>query len=435
MFEFMYKHKEKFAIISGIITAAFFLWNMAVGNITSIFEKSSNCVATVDKECITVQEFQRGMIPYQNTQNKNQAKLEVLNTLINQALLYHQAKKLGLIASSYEVREAIESDPAFQINGKFDFEKYVDVLKTIGYLPKQYESYIRKLLSVQKYTVLMTNSVYVTDIELETNNIIKNTSLSGELYLITPSDVKESYTPSPKEIEEYYNTHKSEFAVVSNQTPIYWQTTDKNIALKIYNDLKSGQVPKGYKNINNSLPKEVLDRANSLSPQDKIAVLEVKGTIYVLYLNLRSSESYQPLSVVKEDIIKDIIKQRQKEDVYSYSKKIYEDILNNKNVSLKPVVFTNSKLDKLASIMNIPSKDIISLTVNHGKNIFGPYQTNDGYAIIVINQRTIPKNVSFNSSDMRDLVELKSNELMNSLLPKLLSKASIHINKEIFDKL
>jgi hypothetical protein len=57
MFEFIRKHKETFAILSGIVTAAFFLWNFAAGNITSLFHSSENCIAKVNGDCISIADF------------------------------------------------------------------------------------------------------------------------------------------------------------------------------------------------------------------------------------------------------------------------------------------------------------------------------------------------------------------------------------------
>src|SRR5512135_2087379 len=73
-------------------------------------------------------------------------KDKVLDDLISKILILQEAKRLGISVSDEELSAAIESVPAFQINGQFDRRNYERALLSIRMTPEQFEQSQRENL-------------------------------------------------------------------------------------------------------------------------------------------------------------------------------------------------------------------------------------------------------------------------------------------------
>jgi len=436
MFEFIRKHKETFAILSGIVTAAFFLWNFAAGNITSLFHKSGDCVATVDGHCISMVDFRR-LAMKTNQQMTPILKQEILNSLIDDELLYEQAKKEGFVVSDKEVADMISKDPSFQVNGKFNFERYKAVLAEAGYTPQTYESYVKKQLTIQKYALFITNASYVSDIELNEANIINNTLLSGKAYIVDPNSVNISYKPTEQDIENYYNSHKEEFKAINPSSIIYWETTDKNQARDIYMALKSGKIPPGFKAFDEKTMSKTFGAVvKSLNPQNPVLVGNVGNNIYIFTYQNSKNSSILPLSQVKNQVIQDIIIEKKIMALKGFAKQVYDDLKAKKPVNIKPIAFNNLSLSRMSTMVDLSSSDVVPMITAKTPAFFGPYISSNGtaYVILEIDSRTQTKQ-SNPQEAFSQLVTLKANVLMNYLIKDLRDHAKIEINKNLYNNL
>lgn len=63
---------------------------------------------------------------------------QVLNRLIDEALLDQYARELKLGISDEQVKQAIFATPAFQVDGKFDNSRYNGILNQMGMTADQY---------------------------------------------------------------------------------------------------------------------------------------------------------------------------------------------------------------------------------------------------------------------------------------------------------
>lgn len=436
MFELIRKHKETFAILSGIVTAAFFLWNFAAGNITSLFHSSENCIAKVNGDCISISDFRRVAMST-NQQMTPMLKQEILNSLIDDDLLYEQARKEGFLVSDKEVADIISKDPSFQVDGKFNFERYKAVLAEAGYTPETYEHYIKKQLTIQKYTLFITNASYVSDIELNAANMINNTLLSGKAYIIDPNSVNINYTPTEQEIEDYYNKHKDEFRVVNPSSIIYWETTDKNKAREIYMALKSGKIPPGFKPFDEKTMSKTFGAVvKTLNPQNPVLVGNVGNNIYIFTYQNTKNSAIMPLSQAKNQVIQDIVMEKKILALKSFAKNIYNSLKAKKPVSIKPVAFNNLPLSRISTMVDIKSSDIVPMITEKTPALFGPYVSASGsaYVIIEVDSRST-KNQQNPNKTFAQLVSLKANVLMNYLIKDLRAHAKIDINKNLYNNL
>ena len=88
---------------------------------------------------------------------------QVLNRLIDEALLDQYARELKLSISDEQVKQAIFATPAFQVDGKFDNSRYNGILNQMGMSADQYAQALRNQLTTQQ----LINGVAGTDFMLK----------------------------------------------------------------------------------------------------------------------------------------------------------------------------------------------------------------------------------------------------------------------------
>ncbi|WP_438436490.1 peptidylprolyl isomerase [Kluyvera georgiana] len=136
---------------------------------------------------------------------------QVLNRLIDEALLDQYAKDLGLGISDEQVRNAIFATPAFQSEGKFDNTRYSALINQMGMNPDQYAQALRNQLTTQQ----LINAVAGTDFMLpgETDRLA---ALVSQQRLVREATIDVNALAakqqvSDQEIASYYEQNKGQF--------------------------------------------------------------------------------------------------------------------------------------------------------------------------------------------------------------------------------
>lgn len=136
---------------------------------------------------------------------------QVLNRLIDEALLDQYAKTLGLGISDEQVKKAIFATPAFQNNGKFDNARYNSLVNQMGMNADQYAQALRNQLVTQQ----LINAVAGTDFMLkgETDELAAMVAQQRVVRAATidVNALAAKQTVTDQEITSYYEQNKSRF--------------------------------------------------------------------------------------------------------------------------------------------------------------------------------------------------------------------------------
>jgi peptidyl-prolyl cis-trans isomerase D len=175
-------------------------------------------------------------------------KGNVLEELIQKRLVLQEARRLGLAANDEDLMTAIAQVPDFQVNGRFNKERYLQLLRANRISPAQFEEEQREQLTIQRLYSLLLDAVHVTEAEVRdryrfeqgkinlyflrlplgavlsevklTEEEIKNAYERNKNLLKEPLKVQVEYLAYPfdrfaaaaeiteKEIEEYYQAHR-----------------------------------------------------------------------------------------------------------------------------------------------------------------------------------------------------------------------------------
>ncbi|MCL6742167.1 peptidylprolyl isomerase [Kosakonia sp. R1.Fl] len=210
-------------IILGLIIVSFIL--TGVGNY--LIGGNNNYAAKVNGQEIGRSQFENAVNSERNRMaqqlgdqfselaaNENYMKSvrqQVLNRLIDEALLDQYAKNLGLGISDDQVKKAIFATQAFQANGKFDNNRFSAIVNQMGMSTDQYAQALRNQLTSQQ----LINAVAGTDFMLkgETDELAALVAQQRVVRqaVIDVNALAAKQTASDEEIASYYDQNKSSF--------------------------------------------------------------------------------------------------------------------------------------------------------------------------------------------------------------------------------
>ena len=169
-----------------ILAIAFVGW-LAVGQVMEILGPSGNVVLKVNRKEFPVTEYQRRIqLAYEQYRQQNgnapltredeqQIGDQVINQMVQEALLQQEYKRLGIRVSDAEIIEAARTspppevmrDPQFQTDGQFDGRKWNQFLAAADQqLLAQIEAIYREEIPRIKLAQYLTSDVYVSDAKL-----------------------------------------------------------------------------------------------------------------------------------------------------------------------------------------------------------------------------------------------------------------------------
>jgi peptidyl-prolyl cis-trans isomerase D len=141
-------------------------------------------------------------------------KEKILDDLIAKILILQEAKKLGLSIQDEELRGAIESIPAFQVNGQFDKRSYERFLRLSRMTPEEFERSQRENLLLSKVVGLIKmNSGKVSEEEVLETYLFENERIDLLFLKIAPDSFKGQVSANEIEIKDYYQKHQEEFRI------------------------------------------------------------------------------------------------------------------------------------------------------------------------------------------------------------------------------
>jgi peptidyl-prolyl cis-trans isomerase D len=136
---------------------------------------------------------------------------QTLNQMIDELVLQITANDWGMRASDQMVVDAIASERAFQVDGRFDHALYQTVLRNNGLSEGAYEASIRQGLALEQLQAGVSGSAFATKAEVEAyERLIQQQRTLA--YAVVPAD-KYLGQASPDEaaIKAYYDSHQSDY--------------------------------------------------------------------------------------------------------------------------------------------------------------------------------------------------------------------------------
>ncbi|HET9385399.1 MAG TPA: SurA N-terminal domain-containing protein [Gemmatimonadales bacterium] len=213
-----------------ILAIAFVGW-LAVGQVMEILGPGGNVILKVNRKEYQVTEYQRRVqLAYEQYREQNgnvaltredeqQIGDQVINQMVQEALLEQEYKRLGIRVSAAEIIEAartspppqVLNDPQFQTDGQFDPRKWNQFLTTANpQVLAQLEAIYREEIPRIKLAQFLTSDVYVPDAKLWRLYRDQHDSVRIASLAVWPYTVSDTTPISDRELRSYISEHEDE---------------------------------------------------------------------------------------------------------------------------------------------------------------------------------------------------------------------------------
>jgi peptidyl-prolyl cis-trans isomerase D len=207
-------------IIVVIIALVFIFWGVG----TNLMDNREAAIVVNDEE-ISFQDYQ---IAYDRMYNtiRNQfgssipqelieslgLKSQVVNQLIQEALLRQGAAEMGIHVSRDEIQETIKSMPQFQENGTFNLDRYNALLNANGFTPVSFEESIQFDILSQKAQINIGNfATTVTDFEIADLYRLEKSSVAIKYAEVSADSYVDDIDIDATRLEEWYATVQDDY--------------------------------------------------------------------------------------------------------------------------------------------------------------------------------------------------------------------------------
>jgi peptidyl-prolyl cis-trans isomerase D len=215
-----------------ILAIAFVGW-LALGQVMSILEPSGNVVLRVNGKEFPVTEYQQrvqlaseqyhqqyGTAPLTREADR-QIQDQVINQMIQDALLEQEYRRLGIRVSDDEIIAMAQNsplpevmrDPQFQTDGQFDIRKWQQFLSTTTdqNVLLQIETIYRQQIPRIKLFEYLASDVYVSDAKLWRLFKDQHDSVRVASLVVSPHTIADTTPISDAELQAYVAKHPDDF--------------------------------------------------------------------------------------------------------------------------------------------------------------------------------------------------------------------------------
>lgn len=313
---------------------------------------------------------------------------QVLNRLIDEALLDQYARELGLNISDDQVKQAIFQTQAFQADGKFDNERFSRIVNQMGMTTDQYAQALRNQLTTQQLinavagtdfmlpgesdqlAALVSQQRVVREATIDVNALAaKQTATDDEINafyqqnqarFMAPEQFRVSYikmdaasmqeNASDEEIQSWYDQHQAQFTQPQRNRYSIIQTKTEADAQAVLDELKKGA---DFAALAKEKSTDIISARNggdmgwledaATVPELKEAGLKEKGQLsgvikssvgfLVARLDDVQAAQVKPLAEVRDDIAAKVKQEKALDAYYALQQKV-SDAASNDNESL-----------------------------------------------------------------------------------------------------
>jgi len=220
MFDFVHQKKRIVQFILALATLPFLFWGLESYDSSD----GEDYLASAAGEKIHRQEFDQALRNQQESMRAtmgerfNDAMLDnpelrsaVLEGLVQQRLLKHEAVRAGLTVPDSQLVGVIQDISAFQQDGKFSKQRYEELLRDQGMTPRTFEARVRQEIMRQQLIDAYTGNGFVPVLVADRLMKLGDEKREISLVQIQPEQFLSQTKPDDAAIKSYYDSHQAEF--------------------------------------------------------------------------------------------------------------------------------------------------------------------------------------------------------------------------------
>ncbi len=160
----------------------------------------------------------------------NNFRSEVLERLIDERLQQQYADSLGLRVSDEQVRNAIRAMTEFQIDGQFNNDRYLALLRQAGYQPDQFRELIREQMSRNQLVMGLLGSEFATAKEMQLLLKLQQQTRDINFLRFKAADYADQVTITEQMLQDYYTLNLAQFETEQKVAVEYVEISAQTLA-------------------------------------------------------------------------------------------------------------------------------------------------------------------------------------------------------------
>lgn len=185
-----------------------------------------------------------------------QIRQQAMQTVISERLLTQAIKDMGLRIGDEQVKQEMRDMPEFQVDGKFNNEQYLSLLRRASYTPAQFSESVKQDLARRQLLTMVLGSEFSLPMEVEQANRLQAQKRIAKILTVKTSDFADTDPISEQEISTYYENNSDLFQtseqvsvnyVVLDGSLLADQVTVSSAELETYYDMHASEYQRSEK--------------------------------------------------------------------------------------------------------------------------------------------------------------------------------------------
>lgn len=217
-------------IFLGIIAVVFIFWGIDFQSTAVTY------AAKVDGQSISAQEVRRVWQQQQaRLQQMFRAELpeemvkaqqaQILDTFVRRTLLERRAEEFGYRVSNEALAQHIRQMPEFQVDGKFENDRYFGQLRSAGLSEAQFEEDLRRTLVIGQLQSGIVDSAFALPFELDRRFQLEKQEREISYALIAANEFLGDVEVTDEQIQAWYDEHPDEYLLPEKADVQYVELT------------------------------------------------------------------------------------------------------------------------------------------------------------------------------------------------------------------
>ncbi|KMT65740.1 SurA N-terminal domain-containing protein [Catenovulum maritimum] len=218
----------------------------------------------------------------------------ILERLISDQLILDLASNLSIRVSEEQIKKAIFEMPEFQVEGKFNNDRFNQVLIRAGYTPTQFKSIMRKDMTRRQLVSALTDSEFVLDNEAKNFQQLQMQKRAIEYVEIDVNQFADSVTVTDEQIESHYQLNIAQYETEQQLEVEYLELVMSDLAKTV--DISDSEIENFYNENKASYLKPERRRASHILIETGEDEAKAKETIEGLLAQVKQGADFAELA-------------------------------------------------------------------------------------------------------------------------------------------
>ncbi|MBJ6137551.1 SurA N-terminal domain-containing protein [Marinobacter litoralis] len=286
-------------VIVGLLIVSLSIWGMdaIIGGFSGEPE-----VATVNGTDITEREFLRTVqletqqrlmqmeTPDPSLVDEDQLRTDVLEALIQEAVLTQDAQSQGLELSDADIDALITQMPQFQVDGKYSPERFAATVRNLGMGVAEFRASMHKSYVTNQIRAAIAQTALATPESAAQLLAIQNQTRDFRVLSLSKDQVADQVAVTDDEIATYYEENKAQFQEPEKVDAVYLTLSQATLADAV--EVSEDEVRAEYESRAEQFAREERKAAHILIE----AGAEAEETLSTIQSRLEAGESFADLA-------------------------------------------------------------------------------------------------------------------------------------------